>query len=113
LPSVGNRRIKRKSGLIKIIEIDLVLVFLFLQGCKFTLTLGKGCRLSETFSRLSHPLPSKTGFFGETFQGRDTDALGGFGGEALDNLLDNVRRRGKALLGSLIELLVSKAPGSQ
>jgi hypothetical protein len=88
LPGVRHRRITRPSGFIKIIAIDLAVVFWFLPGCQGTLTRGKGCRLSETFSRLAHPLPSKTGFFGETFQGRDTDALGGFGGEARDNVLE-------------------------
>jgi hypothetical protein len=49
LPGIGNQGIKRKARFIKVIEINLALVFLFLQGFKFTLTFGKGFRISETF----------------------------------------------------------------
>ena len=48
LPGIGNRGIKRKARLIKIIESDLALVLLLLQGGEFTLTAGKGLRISET-----------------------------------------------------------------
>jgi hypothetical protein len=90
LPGIGNRGIKRKSGFIKIIQIDLALVFLFLQGFKFTFGLGKGLRVSETFERFSHPLPSKTGLFGQTFQRRHTEAFVGFVGQALPHPFETI-----------------------
>ncbi len=68
LPGIGNRGIKRKARCITIIEIDLPLVLLVLQGGQFTLTAGKGLRIPETLSRLSHPFPSKTCLFGQTFE---------------------------------------------
>src|SRR5262250_840704 len=40
LPSIGNRRIKRKARFIKIIESDLALVFLVLQPFKCPFGLG-------------------------------------------------------------------------
>src|SRR5712691_9895434 len=83
LPRIGNRGIKRKARFIKIIQSDLALVFLFLQRFKFTFGLGKGVWVSEAFERFSHPLPSKTGLFGQAFQRRQTEALVGFVGEAL------------------------------
>src|SRR5215831_2670806 len=83
LPSIGNRRIKRKARFIKIIESDLALVLLFLQYFKFPFGLGKGVRVSEAFERFSHPLPSKTGLFGQAFERRQTEAFVGFVGEAL------------------------------
>jgi len=49
LPGIGNRGIQRKARCIKVIEIDLALVCLFLQGFKFTCTFGKCFRISETF----------------------------------------------------------------
>ena len=75
LPGIGNRGIKRKARFIKIRESDLALVLLLLQGSKFTLTSGKGIRIAETLSRLSHPFPSKTRLFGQTFARRETEAL--------------------------------------
>src|SRR5712691_2815975 len=83
LPGIGNRGIKRKARFITIIESDLPLVLLVLQGGQFTLTAGKGLRIPETLSRLSHPFPSKTCLFGQTFARRDTEALLGLVGEAL------------------------------
>jgi hypothetical protein len=80
LPSIGNRGIKRKAGFVKIIEIDFALVFLVLQRFKGTFRLSKGNRVSEAFERFSHPLPSKTRLFGQTFQRRQTKALVSFGG---------------------------------
>src|SRR5712664_610974 len=53
LPGIGNRRIKRKARFIKIIESDLPLILVGLQGGQFTLTAGKGLRITETLSRLS------------------------------------------------------------
>ena len=47
------------------------------------LTSGKGIRIAETLSRLSHPFPSKTRLFGQTFARRETEALLGFVGETL------------------------------
>jgi len=75
LPSIGNRGIKRTARFIKIRESDLALILLSLQGGPFTLTAGKGLRITETLSRLSHPLPSKTCLFGQTFERRETEAL--------------------------------------
>ena len=49
LPGIGHRGIKRKAGFIKIIESDLALVFLFLQGFQCPVTFGKCFRISETF----------------------------------------------------------------
>ena len=91
LPGIGNRRIKRTSGFIKIIKIDLALVFLVLPGFKCTLTLGKCFRSSETFSRLSHPFPSKTGLFGSPFQRRQPEAFLCVVGEALHHALERTR----------------------
>ena len=50
LPGIGNRGIKRKARFIKIIEINLPLVLVFLQGGKCPLTSGKGSRIAETLS---------------------------------------------------------------
>ncbi len=83
LPGIGNRGIKRKARFIKIVESDLPLILLCLQGGQFTLTAGKGLRITETLSRLSHPFPSKTCLFGQPFECRDTEALLGCVGEAL------------------------------
>ena len=83
LPGIGNRGIKRKASFIKIVESDLPLILLCLQGGQFTLTAGKGLRITETLSRLAHPFPSKTCLFGQTFERRETEALLGFVGEAL------------------------------
>jgi hypothetical protein len=88
LPGIRDRGIKGQSGFIKIIESDFSLVFLFLSGFKFPLTPGTCCRVSETFSRLSHTLPSKPGSLGETFEGRNTEALCRFLGEPLPNLCE-------------------------
>ena len=48
LPGVGNRGIKRKAGFIKIIEVNLSFVFLFLSRFKLTLTFGKSDGISQT-----------------------------------------------------------------
>ena len=91
LPGIGNRGIKRKARFIIIIQIDLSLVFLALQRFQGTFRLGKGVRVSETFERFSHPLPSKPGFFGQTFQRRHTEALGSGGGYALRDPFERTR----------------------
>jgi len=80
LPSIGNRGIKRQARFIKLIEINLALVLLSLQGGEFPLTARKGLRIAETLERLSHPFPSKTRLFGQTFERRETEALLGFVG---------------------------------
>ena len=49
LPGIGNRGIKREARFIEVIESDLALVFLLLQGFKFTFAFGKCFRISETF----------------------------------------------------------------
>ena len=64
------------------------MVLLFLSCFKFPVTPGKGDRVSETFSRLSHTLPSKPGSLGETFEGSNTEALCRFLGEPLPNLCE-------------------------
>jgi hypothetical protein len=91
-PGLGNRGIKCKAGFIKIIQRDLALVFLCLQRFQFPFGLGKGVRISEAFERFSHPLPSKTGLFGQAFQRRQTEALVGFVGEALHHPLERMGR---------------------
>src|SRR5260370_22992077 len=99
LPGIGNRRIKRKARFIKIIESDLALILLCLQGGQFTLTTGKGVRITETLERLSHPFPSKTGLFGQTFERRETEALLGFVGEALHHPFERTGLFFPTLLG--------------
>ena len=88
LPSRGNRGIKRKARCIKIIQRALALIFLLLQRCTCTFGLGKGVRVAEAFERFSHPLPSKTGSFCETFQRRKTEALLGCVGSSLSHLFE-------------------------
>jgi len=83
LPGIRNRGIKGKPGFIKVRESDLALVLLGLQGGECTLTAGKGLRISETLSRLSHPFPSKTCLCGQSCARRETEALLGFAGETL------------------------------
>jgi len=61
---------------------------MFLSGFQFTLTLSKGLRISETFSGLSHTLPSKTGSFRKTLQGRNTEALCRFLGDSIHHLFE-------------------------
>ena len=78
LPRIRDGRIQGKARFITIVQIDLAVGFLFLQRFQGTLPAVKGFRVSQRFSRLSHPLPSKTGSFGETFQRRNTEALLGF-----------------------------------
>jgi len=85
LPGIGNRGIQRKAGFIKIIESELALILLLLQGGQCTLTAGKGLRIPETLSRLSHPFPSKTRLFGQTCERRETEALLGLVGETLSH----------------------------
>ena len=50
LPGLGHRGITRTSGFITISESDLALIFLGLQGCKGTFTVGACFRISETFA---------------------------------------------------------------
>ena len=88
LPSRGNRGIKRQARFSKIIQRALALIFLLLQRCTCTFGLGKGVRVSEAFERFSHPLPSKTGSFCETFQRRQTEALLGCVGSSLSHLFE-------------------------
>src|SRR6266851_8358137 len=102
LPGVGNRGIKRKAGFIKIVESDLPLILLCLQGGQFTLTAGKGLRITETLERLSHPFPSKTCLFGQTFERRDTEALLGFVGEALHHRFERTGLFFDILLGEFL-----------
>src|SRR5262247_542861 len=83
LPSIGNRGSKRKARFVAIIQSNLALVFWYLHRVKCTLGLGKGHRVSERLERFAHPLPSKTGLFGQAFQRRQTEALVGGVGEAL------------------------------
>ncbi len=47
------------------------------------MTAGTCLRIAETLSRLSHPFPSKTCLFGQSFERRETEALLGFAGETL------------------------------
>src|SRR6266446_4143766 len=91
LPCIGNCWVKRKASFIKIIERDLALVLLFLQGDQFSLTAGKGLRIAETLSRLAHPFPSKTCLFGQPFERRETEALLGFVGEAFPHPFERTR----------------------
>jgi hypothetical protein len=91
LPGIGNRGSKRPSGCITIRESDLAVVFLFLQGFKCTLTWGKCFRISEAFSRLSHPFPSKTSLFGSPLQRRNTEAFLGGVGSALHPAFERTR----------------------
>jgi hypothetical protein len=88
LPGIRNGGLKRKAGFIKIIECELALVLLFLQGGKFTLTVGTCVWIAELLSRLSHPLPSKTCLFGQTFARRETEALLGCVGSTLSHPLE-------------------------
>ena len=88
LPSRGNRGIKRTASFSKILQRALALIFLLLQRCQCTFGLGKGVRVSEAFERFSHPLPSKTGSFCETFQRRKTEALLGCVGSSLSHLFE-------------------------
>ena len=50
LPGRGNRGIKRTARCIKIVESDLPLILLGLQGGQCPLTAGKGLRITETLS---------------------------------------------------------------
>ena len=102
LPGIGNRGIKRKASFIKIVESDLPLILLCLQGGQFTLTAGKGLRITETLSRLSHPFPSKTCLFGQTFERRETEALLGFVGEALHHPFERTGLFFDILLGEFL-----------
>ena len=88
LPRIGEGRIQGKSRFIKVIEIDLALVFLCLQGFKCTVTFGQCFRISETFERLSYPFPSKACLVGQTFQRRNTEALLGCVGSSLHHLFE-------------------------
>ena len=88
LPSRGNRGIKRQARFSKILQRALALIFLLLQRCTCTFGLGKGVRVAEAFERFSHPLPSKTGSFCETFQRRKTEALLGCVGSSLSHLFE-------------------------
>src|SRR6266851_5734702 len=102
LPGVGNRGIKRKAGFIKVIESDLPLILLCLQGGQCTLTACKGLRIAETLSRLAHPFPSKTCLFGQTFERRETEALLGFVGEAFPHPFERTRLFFDILLDDLL-----------
>src|SRR6266536_6653135 len=66
------------------------------------LTSGKRLRIAETLSRLSHPFPSKTRLFGQTFERRETEALLGFVGEALHHPFERTRLFFDILLGEFL-----------
>jgi hypothetical protein len=102
LPGIGNRGGKRKAGFIKILEIDLALGLLVLQGCQGMLTLGKGVWISETLERLSHPFPSKPCLFGQTFACRETEALLGFVGSSLSHPFERTGRCFDILVGEFL-----------
>jgi hypothetical protein len=91
LPGRGPRGIQRTARCILIIQSALSLVFLALQRFQCTCRLGTGVRVSETWERLAHPLPSKPGFVGQTLQRRHPEALGRCGGEALRDSLESTR----------------------
>jgi hypothetical protein len=91
LPSVGNSGIKRKARFIKIIQIDVALVFVFLSGFQLLLALGKGIGIAQLLSRLPHPLPSKTRLFGSTFQRGDADGLLGLLGDVVHYHFERTR----------------------
>ena len=102
LPGIRHRGIKGKPGFIKRLESDFACVFLFLSCFKGPFTPGTCGRVSETFERLSHPLPSKTGSCGETFQRRNTEALVRFIDAPCHNLFERTggfldRRDGQLL----------------
>jgi len=115
LPSRRNRRIKCQPCFIKILARAFSFVFLLLSCFTCTLTPGTCCRVSETFSRLSHTLPSKTASFGKTFEGRNTQALFRLIGSPLPHLCERTRcflaRRDGPLLCFRRQLWGSAAAG--
>src|SRR6266516_128472 len=72
----------------KIIEINLPLVFLFLSGLEFTFTLGKGDGISQALEGFPYTFPSKTCLFCQTFSGRNAETFRGFLCEALDHMFE-------------------------
>src|SRR5712691_9839686 len=102
LPGVGNRGIKRQAGFIKIIEGNLSFVCLFLSRFKLTLTFGKSSGLSQTLSGFPHTFPSKPCLVGQPFARRDTEALLGCVGEALDHPFERTGLFFDLLLGKCL-----------
>ena len=92
----------KKLMLRHLIESQLALVLLCLQGGKCPVTAGKGLRLAETLERLAHPFPSKTCLFGQPFARRETEALLGLVGEALRHPFERTGRFFALLLGECL-----------
>jgi hypothetical protein len=91
LPSIGKSGSKRKASFIQIIQIEVALVCLLLEGFQLALATGKGVGIAPLFYRLSSPFPSKTRLFGSTFQGRDVEGLLGLLGKAIDHSFQGTR----------------------